>query len=178
MTAPDVVTEMFAAYRTSLDSLEGKLGSAFSHAVDLLEGMSGTVVVCGMGKSGLVGAKITATLTSTGTPSVFLHPAEAMHGDLGIVRKGDVVILISNSGETEEITRLLPALKRLAVRIIALVGNVDSTMARAADICLDAAIDKEACPLNLAPTTSTLAALVLGDALAVALMERLSLIHI
>ena len=172
MTAPDVVTEMFAAYRTSLDSLEGKLGNAFSDAVDLLEGMSGTVVVCGMGKSGLVGAKITATLTSTGTPSVFLHPAEAMHGDLGIVRKGDVVILISNSGETEEITRLLPALKRLAVRIIALVGNVDSTMARAADICLDAAIDKEACPLNLAPTTSTLAALVLGDALAVALMER------
>ena len=127
---------------------------------------------CGMGKSGLVGAKITATLPSTGTPSVFLHPAEAMHGDLGIVRKGDVIILISNSGETEEITRLLPALKRLAVRIIALVGNVDSTMARAADICLDAAIDKEACPLNLAPTTSTLAALVLGDALAVALMER------
>ncbi len=172
MTAPDVVTEMFAAYRTSLDSLEGKLGSAFSDAVDLLEGMSGTVVVCGMGKSGLVGAKITATLTSTGTPSVFLHPAEAMHGDLGIVRKGDLIILISNSGETEEITRLLPALKRLAVRIIALVGNVDSTMARAADICLDAAIDKEACPLNLAPTTSTLAALVLGDALAVALMER------
>ena len=103
MTAPDVVTEMFAAYRTSLDSLEGKLGSAFSDAVDLLEGMSGTVVVCGMGKSGLVGAKITATLTSTGTPSVFLHPAEAMHGDLGIVRKGDVIILISNSGETEEI---------------------------------------------------------------------------
>ena len=101
-----------------------------------------------------------------------MHPAEAMHGDLGIVRKGDVIILISNSGETEEITRLLPALKRLAVRIIALVGNVDSTMARAADICLDAAIDKEACPLNLAPTTSTLAALGLGDALAVALMER------
>ena len=103
MSAPDVVTEMFAAYRTSLDSLEGKLGDAFSNAVDLLEGMSGTVVVCGMGKSGLVGAKITATLTSTGTPSVFLHPAEAMHGDLGIVRKGDVIILISNSGETEEL---------------------------------------------------------------------------
>ena len=172
MTAPDVVKEMFAAYRTSLDTLEYRLGDAFSDAVDLLASMDGTVVVCGMGKSGLVGAKITATLTSTGTPSVFLHPAEAMHGDLGIVRKGDVIILISNSGETEEITRLLPALKRLSVRIIALVGNVDSTMARASDICLDAAIDKEACPLNLAPTTSTLAALVLGDALAVALMER------
>ncbi len=172
MTAPDVVTEMFTAYRTSLDSLENRLGNAFSDAVDLLAGMDGTIVVCGMGKSGLVGAKITATLTSTGAPSVFLHPAEAMHGDLGIVRKGDVIILISNSGETEEITRLLPALKRLSVRMIALVGNVDSTMARASDICLDAAIDKEACPLNLAPTTSTLAALVLGDALAVALMER------
>ena len=159
MSAPDVVTEMFAAYQTALRTLEARKGEAFDRALDLLVQAKGNVIVCGMGKSGLVGAKIAATLTSTGTPSVVLHPAEAMHGDLGNVRGNDVVILISNSGETEEITRLLPALKRLSVPLIALVGNTESTMARAADICLDAAIDREACPLNLAPTTSTLAAL-------------------
>ena len=168
----EVVKEVIEIEADAIRNLSLQIGREMELLVEEIINTSGKVIVCGMGKSGLVGAKITATLTSTGTPSVFLHPAEAMHGDLGIVRKGDVIILISNSGETEEITRLLPALKRLAVRIIALVGNVDSTMARAADICLDAAIDKEACPLNLAPTTSTLAALVLGDALAVALMER------
>ena len=172
MSASDVVTEMFSAYQTALATLQARTGKAFEEAVDCLAATEGTVIVCGMGKSGLVGAKIAATLTSTGAPAVCLHPAEAMHGDLGIVRSGDVVILISNSGETEEITRLLPALKRLSVRLIALVGNTESTLAKAADICLDAAIDREACPLNLAPTTSTLAALVLGDALAIALMDR------
>ena len=109
MSASDVVTQMFAAYQTALHTLESRHGDAFDAAVDCLARTDGTVIVCGMGKSGLVGAKIAATLTSTGTPSVVLHPAEAMHGDLGIVRAGDVVILISNSGETEEITRLLPA---------------------------------------------------------------------
>lgn len=172
MASSDVVTQMFSAYRGALSDLETRMDEAFSKVVDLLVDHRGTVIVCGMGKSGLVGAKIAATLTSTGTPCVFLHPAEAMHGDLGIVRNGDIVILISNSGETEEITRLLPALKRMHVTLIALIGNIDSSMARAADLCLDAAIDKEACPLNLAPTTSTLAALVLGDALAIALMDR------
>ena len=132
----------------------------------------GSVIVCGMGKSGLVGRKISATLSSTGTPSVFLHPAEAMHGDLGIVRTGDVMILISYSGETEEIVRLLPALRRLEVKIIAIVGQVNSSLGKAASICLDAAVDKEACPLNLAPTTSTLTTLVLGDALAILLMQE------
>ncbi|MEC7208230.1 MAG: SIS domain-containing protein, partial [Pseudomonadota bacterium] len=113
MTAPDVVSEMFAAYQTALRTLEDRRGEAFDRAVDLLADHQGNVIVCGMGKSGLVGAKIAATLTSTGTPSVVLHPAEAMHGDLGVVRNGDIVILISNSGETEEISRLLPALNRL-----------------------------------------------------------------
>ena len=172
MNMPDVVTEMFAAYQTALATLQARQDANFVAAVDVLSATTGNVIVCGMGKSGLVGAKIAATLTSTGTPAVVLHPAEAMHGDLGIVRDGDVAVLISNSGETEEITRLLPALKRLSVPLIALVGNTESTMAKAADICLDAAIDREACPLNLAPTTSTLAALVLGDALAIALMDR------
>ena len=125
MSAPDVVTEMFAAYQTALRTLESRKGEAFDRALDLLAQTNGNVIVCGMGKSGLVGAKIAATLTSTGTPSVLLHPAEAMHGDLGIVRGNDVVILISNSGETEEITRLLPALKRLSVPLIALVGTAD-----------------------------------------------------
>ena len=115
MTTPDVVTQMFSAYQTALRTLELRQGAAFNNALDLLAGTTGNVIVCGMGKSGLVGAKIAATLTSTGTPAVVLHPAEAMHGDLGIVRGTDVVILISNSGETEEITRLLPALKRLSV---------------------------------------------------------------
>jgi arabinose-5-phosphate isomerase len=125
-----------------------------------------------MGKSGLVGRKIAATLTSTGTPSLFLHPAEAIHGDLGMVRRGDVVLLMSQSGETEEVIRLLPALKRLEARIIAFTSNASSTMAREAEIALDISVDREACPLNLAPTTSSLNTLVLGDALAVALMEK------
>jgi arabinose-5-phosphate isomerase len=133
---------------------------------------AGHVVVCGMGKSGLVGRKIAATLASTGTPSLFLHPAEAIHGDLGMVRRGDVVLLMSHSGETEEVIRLLPALKRLEARIIAFTSNANSTMAREAEIALDISVDREACPLNLAPTTSSLNTLVLGDALAVALMEK------
>ena len=131
----------------------------------------GHVVVCGMGKSGLIGRKIAATLASTGTPSLFLHPAEAIHGDLGMVRRGDVVILISNSGETEEIVRLLPAFQRLEARIIAMTASATSSLATAAEITLDISVDREACPLNLAPTTSALNTLVLGDAIAVALME-------
>lgn len=166
------VKDMFAAYHKALSDLEGVLAQPFADAVELISEHSGNIIICGMGKSGLVGQKITATLTSTGTPSVFLHPAEAIHGDLGIVRHGDVVVLISNSGETEEVVRLLPALRRLEAKIISLVGNPHSTLAKASHILLDASIDKEACPLNLAPTTSTLTALVVGDALAIALMEK------
>jgi len=166
------VSDMFSAYHTALENVEGRIGNSFFAAVDLIASHQGNFIVCGMGKSGLVGQKIAATLTSTGTPSIFLHPAEAIHGDLGIVRTGDVMLLISNSGETDEVVRLLPALRRIDAQIISLVGNPNSTMAKASKIVLDASIDREACPLNLAPTTSTLAALVLGDALAIALMKQ------
>lgn len=162
---------MFATYKAALDRLEAGIGADFDQAVALIADNPGHLIVCGMGKSGLVGRKIAATLSSTGTPALFLHPAEAIHGDLGMVRKADNVLLISNSGETEEIVRLLPALQRLEARLIALVGNLASTMARQAELVLDISVDKEACPLNLAPTTSTLTTLVMGDALAIALMR-------
>jgi len=162
---------MFATYKAALDRLEAGIGADFDQAVALIADNPGHLIVCGMGKSGLVGRKIAATLSSTGTPALFLHPAEAIHGDLGMVRKADNVLLISNSGETEEIVRLLPALQRLEARLIALVGNPASTMARQAELVLDISVDKEACPLNLAPTTSTLTTLVMGDALAIALMR-------
>ena len=162
---------LFKAYRKALVGLEDGLGEEFAQAVDLIRGSAGHVVVCGMGKSGIIGRKISSSLTSTGTPSLFLHPAEAIHGDLGMVRRGDVVLLISYSGSTEEIMRLLPAFNRLDARLIALTGNPHSIIAEAAEITLDISVDREACPLNLAPTTSSLNSLVLGDALAVALME-------
>ena len=162
---------LFDAYTGAIGRLDAALGSDFTAAIDMILGTAGHVVVCGMGKSGLIGRKIAATLASTGTPSLFLHPAEAIHGDLGMVRAGDVVILISNSGETEEIVRLLPALQRLDAQIIALTAVGASSMARAARIVLDISVDREACPLNLAPTTSSLNTLVIGDAIAVALME-------
>ena len=162
---------LFSAYREALTGLEAGLGSDFSKTVDLMKASTGHVVVCGMGKSGIIGRKISATLASTGTPSLFLHPAEAIHGDLGMVRRGDIVLLISYSGSTEEIVRLLPAFKRLDARLIAMTGNPSSIIATSAEISLDISVDREACPLNLAPTTSSLNSLVLGDAIAVALME-------
>ena len=162
---------LLQTYQGAMIRLEGVINGAFSQAVEMIANHDSHIIICGMGKSGLVGAKIAATLSSTGTPALFLHPAEAIHGDLGMVRQNDVVLLISNSGETEEVVRLLPAFKRLNTKIISLIGRVDSSMGRAADIVLDASVDKEACPLNLAPTTSSMAALALGDALAVALME-------
>ncbi len=162
---------LLTAYRKALVGLEDGLGKEFVKAVDLMQGSAGHVVVCGMGKSGIIGRKISSSLASTGTPSLFLHPAEAIHGDLGMVRRGDVVLLISYSGSTEEILRLLPAFSRLDARLIALTGNPHSIIAEAAEITLDISVDREACPLNLAPTTSSLNSLVLGDALAVALME-------
>ena len=162
---------LLTAYRKALVGLEEGLGEEFAKAVDLMQDSTGHVVVCGMGKSGIIGRKISSSLASTGTPSLFLHPAEAIHGDLGMVRPGDVVLLISYSGSTEEIVRLLPAFGRLDARLIALTGDPHSIIAEAAEITLDISVDREACPLNLAPTTSSLNSLVLGDALAVALME-------
>jgi arabinose-5-phosphate isomerase len=149
-----------------------RLDERFDRAVEVLHGCSGHVVVTGMGKSGLIGQKLSATLASTGTPSLFLHPAEAIHGDLGRIVKGDVVVAISNSGDTAELLALVPTLKRLGVALVALTGRPASPLAQAADVHLDVSIREEACPLGLAPTASTTAALAMGDALAMALVER------
>ena len=140
-------------------------------AIGLLIDCRGKVVVLGVGKSGIIGQKIAQSLTSTGTVAIFVHPSDAMHGGLGVITSGDVAIALSNSGETDEILQLLPALKSRQVSIIAIIGNIDSTLARNAEIVLDASVDKEACPLNLAPTASTTVALAIGDALAMALMQ-------
>jgi arabinose-5-phosphate isomerase len=140
--------------------------------VEIILACSGRVVVTGMGKSGLICQKIAATMASTGTPALFLHPAEGVHGDLGMVARGDVVIAVSNSGETEELTRILPVIKRMALPLIAMAGKPDSTLARAGDVFLDISVKEEACPLQLAPTASTTATLAMGDALAVALLLK------
>ncbi len=156
----------------ALHQISGRLGADFARAARLMLACDGRVVVTGMGKSGLIGRKIAATLASTGTPALFLHPAEALHGDLGMIAPGrDVALALSYSGETDELRAILPALKRRATALIAVTGNVRSSLARAADVALDARVPKEACPHNLAPTTSTTAMLALGDALALAVME-------
>ncbi len=152
-------------------ALQGRLGEAFLQALRMMLETRGRVVVTGMGKSGHVGRKIASTLASTGTPAFFMHPGEASHGDLGMITADDVVLAISYSGESEEIQRVLPIIKRRGAKVIAITGRAQSTLARQADLHLDAAVEKEACPLNLAPTASTTASLALGDALAVALLE-------
>jgi arabinose-5-phosphate isomerase len=153
-------------------ALIDRLDQRFEQAVALLDRCQGRVVVTGMGKSGIIGRKIAATLASIGVPSVFLHPAEGIHGDLGMVSRGDLVIALSNSGETEEILKILPAIKRLGVPMISLTGNVESMLAKNSDVVLDVSVKEEACPLDLAPTASTTATLALGDALAMALLEH------
>ena len=157
--------------REALESVEGRLGESFVAAVELIRAATGRVIVSGSGKSGLIGRKIAATLTSTGTPAAFLHPSDSLHGDLGIVGKDDVAILLSKSGESDEVLELLAHLKGFGVRSIAITGVPKSSLARDCDVALDASVREEACPHDLAPTTSTTAALVLGDALAVALLE-------
>jgi arabinose-5-phosphate isomerase len=152
--------------------LEGRIGESFARAVDLVEACSGRVIVTGVGKSGIIARKIVATMNSTGTPSVFLHPTDAVHGDLGIVRGGDVVICISKSGSTAELSMLLPMFRRIGVPVISLVGNMASPLAGESTVALDASVREEACPHDLAPTSSTTAALALGDALAIALLDR------
>ncbi len=180
MTAPlpfDPQRALHLAARTfeiearALTGLAARLGAAFAQAVQAILQCRGRVVVMGMGKSGHVGRKIAATLASTGTPAMFVHPAEASHGDLGMVMAGDVVLAISNSGESEELAAILPAIRRLGVTFVAMTGGPDSTLARHADIVLSCAVEEEACPLNLAPTASTTAQMALGDALAVALLD-------
>ena len=169
--ALNLAHETFEVEARALLGLKGRQGESFGVAVQVMLQCSGRVVVMGMGKSGHVGRKIAATLASTGTPAMFVHPAEASHGDLGMVTAGDVVLAISNSGEVDEIGAILPALKRLGVKLIAMTGRVESTLAQHADIVLNSAVDEEACPLNLAPTASTTAQMALGDALAVALLD-------
>jgi arabinose-5-phosphate isomerase len=149
-----------------------RIDESFERAIDVIMGSPGRVVVSGMGKSGLVGQKIASTMASTGTPAFFLHPAEGIHGDLGMIMRGDVVIAISNSGETEEILRILPSIKRLGAHLIAMSGNPMSNLARSSDVFLDVSVAEEACPLGLAPTASTTATLAMGDALAVALLVK------
>jgi arabinose-5-phosphate isomerase len=155
----------------ALDALAARQGVSFVQAVQTVLDCAGRVVVMGMGKSGHVGRKIAATLASTGTPAMFVHPAEASHGDLGMVMPGDVVLAISNSGESDELAAILPALVRLGVQLVAITGGAESTLARHAAVVLSSAVDEEACPLNLAPTASTTAQMALGDALAVALLD-------
>ena len=163
---------VIALERDALARTLGRLGDDFARAVELMRDSKGRVIVAGVGKSGLIGRKIAATLTSTGTPATFLHPADSVHGDLGIVGPDDVSILISKSGESDELLSLIEHLKRLGVRLIAITGDPKAALSRHADVALDASVSEEACPHDLAPTTSTTVALAIGDALAVALLEE------
>jgi arabinose-5-phosphate isomerase len=180
MTAPptfdparalSLARQTFEIEARALQGLAVRQGEGFTRAVQAVLACQGRVTVMGMGKSGHVGRKIAATLASTGTPAFFVHPAEASHGDLGMVQPGDVVLAISNSGESDELGAILPALRRLGVTLLAMTGKPGSTLARHADIVLDSGVEEEACPLNLAPTASTTAQMALGDALAVALLD-------
>lgn len=155
----------------AISALIDRVGDGFVRAVELILACKGRVVVTGMGKSGLIGKKIAATLASTGTPALFLHPAEGIHGDLGMVTRGDIIIAISNSGTTEEIVKLLPVFKRLSVPVIAMTGGLNSQLAKVSDALIDVGVAEEACPLGLAPTASTTAALAMGDAVAITLLE-------
>jgi len=156
----------------AIKALIGKLDGEFGKAVDMICTSAGRVVVCGMGKSGIIGQKIASTLASTGTPAFFLHPAEGVHGDIGMLMKNDVLIAISNSGETEELIKIIPIVKRMGVKMIAMTGRKESALGRHGDVVLDVGVAEEACPMGLAPTASTTAALAMGDALAVALIEK------
>ncbi len=168
----ELAKEVFDIEANSILRLKENIGENFDKAIEILYNCKGRVIVTGMGKSGLIGKKIAATLSSTGTPSYFLHPAESTHGDSGIITKQDVVIAISNSGETQELLNLLPIIKRFGVLMIGMTGKMGSTLAQASDVVLDISVEREACPLNKAPTASTTATLAMGDALAVCLLEK------
>ena len=168
-----IAKEALLVQAQAITQMADRLNGEFQSAVELLLSCKGRTVVCGMGKSGLIGKKMVATFASTGTPSFFLHPAEAFHGDLGMLKPSDVLILISYSGETEELIKLIPSLKSFGNKIIAMTGNGKSTLAKHAGIWLDISVQREVCPNNLAPTTSTLATMAMGDALAVAIIEAI-----
>jgi len=168
----DLAKEVLDIEANSILKLKDNVNENFEKAIEILYACKGRVIVTGMGKSGLIGKKIAATLSSTGTPSYFLHPAESTHGDSGIITRDDVIIAISNSGETKELLNLLPLIKRFGVPMIAMTGGINSTISKTSDVYLDISVEKEACPLNKAPTASTTAALAMGDALAVCLLEK------
>jgi arabinose-5-phosphate isomerase len=168
----DIAKQVIRVEREALSHLLTKINHNFEKACDLIMKSKGRVVVTGMGKPGFIAQKISATLSSTGTPSLYLHPAEAWHGDLGRVMKEDVVVALSNSGQTEEVVKLLPLIKKIGAKLISLTGNLKSPLAKHGDVVLDVSVKKEACPLNLAPTASTTVMLALGDALALALLEK------
>jgi len=168
----ELAKEVLDIEANSILKLKEGINENFEKAIEILYACKGRVIVTGMGKSGLIGKKIAATLSSTGTPSYFLHPAESTHGDSGIITREDVIIAISNSGETKELLNLLPLIKRFGVQMISMTGGSNSTLARTGDVYLDISVEKEACPLNKAPTASTTATLAMGDALAVCLLEK------
>jgi len=175
VTSSEVLKRAADVLRIEADgitSIVGRLDENFVRAVEVLAHCSGKVVVTGMGKSGLICRKISATLASTGTPSFFLHSADALHGDVGMIMKDDVILAVSNSGETDEILKILPHFKFLELKLVVMTGNTDSTLAKAADVVIDVGVREEACPLGLAPTASTTAALATGDALAIVLLEH------
>ena len=172
LSALDLARKVLKTEADAILSLMDRLDGDFERAVQVLYECPGRVIVTGMGKSGIICRKIAATLSSTGTSAIFLHPAEAIHGDLGLVREGDVVLALSHSGETEELVRLLESIKRIGARLIAMTGEPESTLAKAADVTLNCGIAEEACPMNLVPTASTTAALAMGDAIAMTLLVR------
>jgi arabinose-5-phosphate isomerase len=171
-TSIDKGKEVIRIEAAAVAGLESKINGTFSEAVDLIYNCRGRVIVTGMGKSGIVARKIVATMNSTGTAAIFLHPSDAVHGDLGMVRKEDVVVCVSKSGDTEEIRQLIPMFRRIGVRIISMVGNITSHLAKNSDLVLDISVKEEACPHDLAPTASTTATLAMGDALAIALLHK------
>ena len=172
MNIVDTGKKVLETEAKAIEAVLDRLDEKFEQSVEILFNTTGRVVITGMGKSGLIGKKISATLTSTGTPSVFLHPSEALHGDIGIIHNDDVVLALSTSGETQEVTRLLTYIKRIGVKLIALVGEPSSTLASLSDVYIDCGVEKEACPIGLVPTTSTTVTLAVGDAIAIALMEK------
>ena len=171
-TINELAKEVLTIEANSILKMKNSICDNFDKAIDILYNCKGRVIVTGMGKSGLIGRKIAATMSSTGTPAYFLHPAESTHGDSGIITREDVVIAISNSGETQELMNLLPLIKRFGVKMIGMTGKIESTLAKSSDVVLDISVEREACPLNKAPTASTTATLAMGDALAVCLLKK------
>ena len=168
----EIAKRVLRIERDALSSLINRIGSNFERVVNAIYNIEGRVIVTGMGKPGFIAQKISATLSSTGTPSLYLHPAEALHGDLGRVTKDDLILALSNSGETEEMVKFLPIVRKIGAKLVAMVGNIDSTLAKNADYIINTSVKREACSLGLAPTTSTTAMLAMGDALAIALLDK------